>query len=314
MLNPHLRLEWLASFIAVVEHGGFGAAAEAGHRSQPRVSAHIGSLERAVGVTLVDRRARPVALTDAGRALLIHARGILRAVEAAETDLRSWHSGERGVVNLGVHPSAGAAFVPQVLARLAEEAPNIAVSLLERSTLELDEAIQARDIDLYLRPMAPTPSGDSVVVTRPLWREDLVVVLPECHELAREDGPVSVAEVVTHPLIAIGRLGSPVPPSFETYDFFRAQGHGLEPVQATNLPETLVSMVRARLGLGVTNRLAVQHCDNRGVRLRRLAGDGHRVVAACWLGNETLSPAARTLLEIMIRTPVPEGTVSVVGR
>jgi DNA-binding transcriptional LysR family regulator len=313
LLNPHLRLDWLASFVAVVEYGGFGAAAEAGHRSQPRVSAHVASLERAVGLVLLDRRTRPVELTGAGRAMLAHAQGMLRAAATAENDMRTWHSGGRGVVHLGAHPSASAAFVPDVIKRAAGEAPDITVSLLERSTLELDEAVQAGEVDLYLRPMAPLPSGASLV-TRPLWREDLVVVVPEGHPLAGDDGPVAVADAMAHPLISIGHLESPVPPSFEAYEFFRAQGYELEPVQATNLPQTLISMVSAGLGLGVTNRLAVQQCEHLGIRLRRLEGDGHRVVAACWLGESTLSPAARTILDLLVRSPVPAGTTSVEGR
>lgn len=55
-MHPRLRLEWLVSFLAVVESGGFGAAAEETHRSQPRVSSHVAALERTVGVLLFDRR------------------------------------------------------------------------------------------------------------------------------------------------------------------------------------------------------------------------------------------------------------------
>ena len=60
------RLEWLTSFLAVVDFGGFAAGAEATYRSQPRVSTHVAQLERHLGVVLMDRHERPVRLTEAG--------------------------------------------------------------------------------------------------------------------------------------------------------------------------------------------------------------------------------------------------------
>lgn len=65
VLRIDVRLEWFVSSLAVVDTDGFGAAAETTHRSQLRVSMHVAALEREAGVTLCDRRERPVALTAA---------------------------------------------------------------------------------------------------------------------------------------------------------------------------------------------------------------------------------------------------------
>src|SRR6267154_6368861 len=61
-----LQTAWLRSFLAVADKGGFGAATLALHLSQSRVSAHIAALEHALGVTLFDRKARPICTTEAG--------------------------------------------------------------------------------------------------------------------------------------------------------------------------------------------------------------------------------------------------------
>src|SRR5258706_15013783 len=61
-----LQTAWLRSFLAVADKGGFGAATLALHLSQSRVSAHIAALEHALGVTLFDRKARPICTTAAG--------------------------------------------------------------------------------------------------------------------------------------------------------------------------------------------------------------------------------------------------------
>ncbi len=207
MLRPEVRLEWFVSFLGVVDTGSFSAAAEAVHRSQPRVSMHVAALEREAGVPLFDRSKRPVEPTEAGAVLAEHARAILRQLGSAEEAMASRRGTARGLVTLGSYPSASAAFVPGLLEHLARTRPAIKVVLVERSTLELDPALASGEIDLCLRPMAP-PAAPSVV-SRLLWRESLSVVHPPDHPLAGLPDPLPVSAVVSYPLITIGRLGSP---------------------------------------------------------------------------------------------------------
>lgn len=312
MLTPDVRLEWFVSLLAVVDTGSFVAAAEATHRSQPRVSLHVASLERAAGLVIFDRRRRPVALTDAGRALVEHARSILHELDLAESSMAAWRGGARGLVHLGAHPSASAGFIPIVLTEVARCAPEIEVSLIERSTLEMDESLRSGQVDLCLRPMAPPPTAP-YVEARPLWREPLVAVVPEDHPLAIRDDPVDLADVAVYPVISIGRLDQSETASFEPYELFRDAGLELEPVQATNQPESLVAMVRSGLGIGVTNALAATIANPHGVRVRRIKQRHERVVAICWNRNATLSPAARSLLEMIIAAPLPPSTLAYRG-
>ncbi|MFI0421637.1 LysR family transcriptional regulator [Spongiactinospora sp. 9N601] len=306
MLRPDVRLEWFVSFLGVVDTGSFSAAAEAVHRSQPRVSMHVAALEREAGLPLFDRSKRPVELTEAGVVLADHARSILRELAFAEAAMADRRGAARGVVTLGSYPSAGAAFVPAVLDRLARHSPAIKVVLVERATLELDSALTSGEIDVYLRPMTPPPAPP--VRSRPLWREPLVVVHPPGHPLARLPDPLPVAAVAAYPLITIGRLGSPTAMGFETYKVFRRHGFEVEAVQATNQPQTLVSLVRHGLGVGVTNQLAVSTADTGGVMVRRLADTCGRRVAVHWDSTRPLTPAARTLLEEILAAPPPLGT------
>src|SRR5699024_5079210 len=88
------QLVWLASFLAVVEHGTFTAAARSTNRAQPRISAHVASLERHLGAVLLERGPRNVRLTSAGEALLPYARGAcqqLRSGDRKSTRLNSSH-------------------------------------------------------------------------------------------------------------------------------------------------------------------------------------------------------------------------------
>ncbi|OZM78772.1 LysR family transcriptional regulator [Pseudonocardia sp. MH-G8] len=307
MLRADLRLEWLVSFLAVVETGSFVAAAEVTHRSQPRISMHVAALERGVGLPLFNRRKRPVELTEAGKALSEHARTILREVEATEAAMAAWRDGARGVVTLGSHPSASAAFVPHVLREAARVSPDVRVVLVERSTLELDDALTSGEIDLCIRPMTPAPARASVR-QHVLWREPLVALHPPDHPLADLPEPLPVAEVAAHPLLSIGRLDAPETGEFESYRLFRECGFELEPVQATNQPQTLVSLVRHGFGVGVTNSLAAEVTDTSDLCVRRLEGAAGRRVAVYWDSTRLLTAAARTLLQQIVAQPRPDGT------
>lgn len=306
MLRSDLRLEWLVSFLAVVDTGSFVAAAEATHRSQPRVSMHVAALERGMGIPLFNRRKRPVELTEAGKALADHARSILHEVEATEAAMAAWRGGARGVVTLGSHPSASAAFVPLVLREAARTSPDVRVVLVERSTLELDEALLTGEVDLCLRAVCPPVRAS--VRQRMLWSEPLVALHPPDHPLAALPDPLPVAEVAAHPLLSIGRLDQPETGEFEAYRLFRECGFELEPVQATNQPQTLMSLVRHGFGVGVTNALAAQVADTTGVCVRRLEGTADRHVAVCWDSARHLTAAARALLQLIVRQPRPAGT------
>src|SRR5258708_12235044 len=75
-----LELAWLRSWLEVVDSGGFAKATERIHLSQPRISAHVASLEHALGCSLIERRLRPLTLTDEGKRLLPRPRSIIPAV------------------------------------------------------------------------------------------------------------------------------------------------------------------------------------------------------------------------------------------
>lgn len=306
MLRTDLRLEWLVSFLGVVDTGSFSAAAEVIHRSQPRVSMHVAALEREAGVPLFDRDRRPVSLTDAGAVLADHARTILRQLAGAEAAMAGYRGAVRGLVTLGSYPSASVAFVPQLLERMARTRPAIKVVLVERSTLELDAALAAGEVDICLRPMSP-PAGPSIE-HRPLWWEGLIVVHRPDHPLAALPEPLPVAKVAEHPIITIGRLNSPEAMGFETYRAFRERGLEPNAVQATNQPQTLISLVRSGLGIGVTNLLAVATADTDGVVARKLDVPCGRRVAVHWSTTHPLSPPARTLLREIEASDVPMGT------
>src|SRR6476660_2394442 len=105
-----VELRHLAALDALETEGSFGRAALKLGYTQSAVSQQIATLERIVGEKLVERPGgpRPVALTEAGRLLLRHARVIVARLQAAQADLRALREGEVGTLRVGTFQSVGA--------------------------------------------------------------------------------------------------------------------------------------------------------------------------------------------------------------
>src|SRR5918997_2129827 len=97
---------------AVARAGSFSGAAQELSFTQSAISQHVAALEREAGTSLVDRGARGVRLTDAGRALVAHADAIIARLDDAEQELAAIAGLRGGRLRLASFPSARAAPVP----------------------------------------------------------------------------------------------------------------------------------------------------------------------------------------------------------
>src|ERR671932_1551273 len=123
----------------VARRGSFSAAAESLAYTQSAVSQQIAALEREAGTRLVERSARGVRLTDAGRALVEHADAILARLADAEAELEAIAGLRGGRLRLVAFPSAGATIMPEAIERFRARHPAAEVTL---APAEPDEAAQ----------------------------------------------------------------------------------------------------------------------------------------------------------------------------
>jgi DNA-binding transcriptional LysR family regulator len=275
-------MDWLVSFVAVARYGGFSAAGKAVNRGQSRISEHVAELERALGVQLFDRSAHPARLTPEGRALLPRAEEILRSVQ---------HLQAGGDVRFGAYPSAAAWLFPQVVRRLPD---SIRLLLAEGPSVELEDGLVRGDIDLAVRPVHPLVADDCLT-HEVLWREPLTAVFPEHHPLAASTS-VSLEQLAELPLVSIGESGGPR--QYESHLAFASKGLAPESAFRTNQPQTLLSLVRHGLGVGVTNELAVTTANLDGVRLVPIHDAGvERQVALFTRRDRPASPALDRVIE-----------------
>jgi LysR family hca operon transcriptional activator len=177
-----MELRHLRYFIAVAEEGSLLTAAQRRlNTSQPSLSRQIRDLEYEVGVKLLERQPRGVALTDAGRVFLDHARLALLQVEAATDGARRTAQPQRPALSMGFMVGLELMWLPHLLRILREEEPEIEVTLCSQSSPELALALTRRKLDVaFLRR-----EKQSVGLTfKLLAKEPLIAVLPADHRLS----------------------------------------------------------------------------------------------------------------------------------
>src|SRR5436190_15625116 len=115
----------------VAARGSFSGAAESLSFTQSAISQQVAALERETGTRLVERSARGVRLTDAGRALVAHAEAILARIDDAEQELAAIAGLRGGRLRLASFQSAGATLVPHAVAAFHERHPDVELGMVE---------------------------------------------------------------------------------------------------------------------------------------------------------------------------------------
>ena len=188
------RLDDLSLYLAIVDAGSLAAAARRTGRSAPAVTRRLNELESRLGVRLIERNTRRIALTDAGRRLAEHARTLLTDFESAMRDTAGEASAPRGRLRMSAPLLFGRRHVtPVVMAYLAAY-PDVSVDLLleDRPVDLIEESI---DVALRIAHLA-----DSSLVARRVGEVRRVVVASPAY-LARKGVPEEPGDLADHDVV-----------------------------------------------------------------------------------------------------------------
>jgi DNA-binding transcriptional LysR family regulator len=262
-----VELRQLRYFVAVAEELHFRRAAARLHISQPPLSQQIAALETELGVILLARTRRRVALTPAGAAFLREARAILAGVDAAATTARAIDSGQEGVLRVSFVGSALLSIVPGIVQRFRAARPLVQIALRERPTSAQLEAVRTgiADIGLVRPPVEPDPE----LVTELVLRERTVAALPAGHPLAALRR-VPLRRLAAEPLVLFPREQAP---GYHDLLTGRLAATGTVPRVVQDAPETITIIGLVAAGIGVSPVAAsVANLALPGVVYRPLAG------------------------------------------
>ncbi len=179
-----MDLRQLRYLVALAEEGNFTRAAASVHVAQPALSQQIRRLEDELGLALVERTTRRVALTEAGGLLVVRARRILAELEAASSELEAVRGMYTGHVTLGAMHTMGPVDLSLAMAVFAEHHPNVLFTVREQSSEEMAEMLRVDELDLAFLSVTERVESHGLGLHR-LVLEELVVVLPRGHRLAQ---------------------------------------------------------------------------------------------------------------------------------
>lgn len=187
----------LRIMLAVVNHQGFTAAAEALNLTQPAVSRSIQMLEDRLGVRLIERTSKTFGLTPFGRIVVNRARAVEHEFNQLVSEIRALQDGAAGSVSIGVGPSAIGYLAPAIRT-FQEERPNIMVRITVGSMESNYKALLEGDLDVICTAL--NFPDHSRLLTEELVEVQNVIIARTSHPLNRHD-KVPAAKLVEHPWI-----------------------------------------------------------------------------------------------------------------
>ncbi|HYT59329.1 MAG TPA: LysR substrate-binding domain-containing protein [Haliangiales bacterium] len=202
-----MELRHLRYFIGVAEEENVSRAALKLHVSQPALSRQIRDLEDELGFLLLERSARSVRLTEAGRAFLTEARAVVQRAEDAVKTARAIATGGGGELHVGYAPSLTPRILPRTLRAFQAELPNVRVRLHDLSTEEMLAGLREGKLQIAF-VARPTPAMLRGLRFEELLRDSLCLAVAPKHPLAGRRS-VTLAEVAREPLITYSRKDYP---------------------------------------------------------------------------------------------------------
>ncbi|WEO98450.1 LysR family transcriptional regulator [Streptomyces sp. FXJ1.172] len=188
----------LELLLAVARLGSLGAAAREVGITQPAASSRIRSMERQLGVALVDRSPRGSRLTDAGALVTDWARRVVEAAAAFDAGARALRDRRDSRLRVAASMTIAEYLLPGWLLALHAERPDTAVSLLAGNSAKVAELLLSGEADLGFVEGLTVPTGlDSTVIAH----DRLIVVTAPGHPWARRRRPLTPEELASTPLI-----------------------------------------------------------------------------------------------------------------
>jgi DNA-binding transcriptional LysR family regulator len=244
----------LAAFCAVVERRSFSQAAEQLGVTQPAVSLQIRSLEKRLGMQLLDRSGRRVEPTEAGNRLYRSAQRLLAMEEQLLADLGDEAEGDlAGRLEIGASTGPGGTVLPVVLAEFQQLHPGVHVALAVSDTQHVVEQVARREVELGVVGASRRHRG---VVFEPFFHDQVVLAVPRGHRFAGKT--VTLEQLKSEPLVLM-QEGAGVRQVIE--EELRAAGLRLRDLDVRlelGLQESARSAVIAGFGVTFISRSAIE--------------------------------------------------------
>ena len=295
-----MDFDQLETFLEVARLSSFSRAAEKRFRTQPAISSQIRSLEEEVGAKLLDRSGGKVSITASGKLFQKFAEETLAARKTAMTAIAETERVPRGEIVVGANEGTCLHILPEVFASFKKQYPDVSINIKRADYAKVMESVIDNSVDFGVVSLPVTDVRLTVV---PIHRDELVVITPPHHPLARQKS-APIAEVAKYPLI--------LPKAGHTRDSLEALFHEnkLKPRVAMELDssELLKRFVAVDAGVGFIARSNVPEDVRANVLAVIPLADAkiRRDLALVFRKDKALSRAALAFIDIAVKSTMSE--------
>ena len=282
-------------FAVLAEEMHFTRAAARLFVSQPSLSQQIRAFEAELGVALLDRSGPRFALTEAGRVAAVEARTLLGQLHRARGIIAAAGRGDTGRLRVAYTRSAPGPLAGDLVAAYRERHPGVAIEL-ETGWTSLNLArLESGEIDICFVRTPVTHPGAEVAV---IGSEEVLIVLPAGHRLARRQGRIDRAEIAREPVVFWPRENGP-----GQYDAISGQvwpGGVPQIVREEPEDEQLMRAVADGAGLAAVPEHRARALRTKGVVLRRLTDPVPRVELGLARRTGPISPVVQAFFDLAV--------------
>lgn len=287
-----MDLRTLRAFVEVVRRGGFSAAAEAIHASQPTVSKAVKQLEEELGAPLLDRLGHEIRMTAMGEVVYRRAQVMLAERDNLIAELAELRGLRRGRLRIGIPQLGSSIIFAPLVTQYRRRYPEIDIDLVEQGSNRLKDAVRAGEIELAAS-IAPIEDEFARLSLRD---EPLMLLLPPGHRLAGRQ-KVRLAELQEDNFILFEAgfaLNSLI------VEACRKRGFTPREAARSSQPDFIMVLVATGLGVALLPRLVTASHSDLPVQLALLdEPDVRWQLSLIWRRGTALSPAARAWLDLV---------------
>lgn len=248
LLTTAIDIRTLELIRVAAEEGSISRAAARKHLALAAASRRIAEFEAKMGVKLFERHARGIRLTPGGRVLLTRVQVVLGSMDSLAGTIADLKNGVAEHLSLAACDAAITQFLPRVLRDFLADHPRVRVALEERRSNDIVRAVMERQRSVGIVWGDVDPRG---LVTAPFARDELVLVVPKGHALARRRS-VRFIEALAQEFVCL-EMESPI------YQWLQREASRLDRTLRTRIQvrsfDALCRMVESGLGIGVVPRL-----------------------------------------------------------
>lgn len=284
-----MDIKQLTYFITIAEEGTITQAANKLHMAQPPLSTQLRLLEDELGVKLIERGARKIKLTDAGKILYKRAKHIVEITTSTEKEIEEFRKGIQGTLRLGTISSSGTVLLSKRIIDFNKKYPNIKFEIHEGNTYELIEKLNSGIIEVGI---VRSPFNSKNFQCLFLEAEPMAAVMSPNYNFEITKDEILLEDLKDVPLIIYRR--------FEKILLGEFQNLGIEPniFCINDDARTTILWARAGLGIGIVPKSAINFGFMDNVRYKVINNDTLRTqISAIWIKERYLSMAAKKFLE-----------------